>query len=366
MNRRTVLAGGMALTSMVAGCTYAAGGGDLHDAVSIPTPSQGTQEYMFETIGESSFVVGQSGMGWFRDEDGEMDFSVATTTSLVDRFGETTWRFRHGEPTEAMAIGDRAFLLQEAQLVASPPIDPQGMAGSGVETHHEAAWTVPVSSHEGMIAAVDETVAVVDGQSLIGYRDGAGIWETALDTPIQSIQHMHDGFALHTRGQLYWIDHDGTLAWNHTASARPENVGEIDSGVVLVGDDAIVVIDPADGSTIETFDDLADGSLARTHASAIPISRGGSVELLGEGISIPIGLGTHDYLIVDDNRVYVAQSDAVLAAHTDDILWERSLEPNRRGRPLFGWIDGERFGLVNASGTLMTFQRTDQGRPLIW
>lgn len=360
MKRRSFLGGIAAMSAALTGCTYAYGGGDERETVSIPSPHRQQAGYMFDRFADSSFIIGQSGMGWHRNQDGDMEFAVASRLSRVSQEGETVWRFKHDESTEAIAIGHSAYLLQDEQIVASPPID------SSPETQWSVEWTMTRPASVDHIAAVEDTVALVDGRTVSGYRESSNIWETTIDDPVQFIDGKHGGFAIRTADTLHWVDVEGEHIWERAVRSRSHEVTTHEEGVLLLDADAATVVDPSNGETIESYPISTGATLVRSHSSAIPVAHTGHIELLSRDITVPLDTDPEDLLVFKDDHVYLLRETDVVAADADGIRWRRPLDDRIQDVPLAGWVDGDRIGCLYAGGDIVFLQRIDKRRPLVW
>ncbi len=368
MRRRQLLAalGGGAMTT-IAGCGYAYGGGDLREEIRVPGAGTAEDGHLFVRMGEH-VVTARSGLRWIRDGDGEMQFTVGTTVRRFDRHGVVDWQFNHFEGTRALAIGDRAFLLEEKHLVASAPIDaPIDYDGRGRPIQTERAWRMHMDDALGQLAAVEDLVVAATHNTVVGMRDGEERWSLDTPDPVAGVEESDGCIYIRTTAGLICANTTGTTVWERDVT--PEAAVGLGPRRVIVHDsDELRCLSTNDGAeewTLPLDGPATDVVIGPTAAfvraastvHAIDFSAGSHRWSVETGIREPAGA------VPAEDAVYLGSDRAVYAIDGDGRRWHHPLEDVEDDPAIDGWIANDRVALLYPSGRLLTCTVAMRGVP---
>lgn len=370
MKRRGLLATTVTgLTTALAGCGYAYGGGDVRSKTALDesglTPL-GDQEFELKSDRIAVLDSGQQ----FVDTGETPTFTDVAHVVVSDMDGETLWEFSHQTGADSLAVGDRAYLYDEDdQVVASEvPTDTEDDTSTEVAT----AWDITIEGDEPQLEAGHGNVYVESEDRLLALRDASVLWEQSFPENIEKLHVNGDVVAASTKSQIVAFDQEGETRWKRE--------GDPDLSVTFVADR--LVFDPFD------FDDAIEFLVLETgetrwradHPGEVTeaAKAGGNVALSGRHGGTYVyddesgelqwkseEIGDTDALVVGSDTVYAAENCRTVAFDADGIRWERELE-SRDCFALGGWLDGDTVAYLFESGEIFWVQRTDQDPGLLW
>ncbi|AUX07925.1 hypothetical protein AArcSl_0270 [Halalkaliarchaeum desulfuricum] len=391
-NRRRLLAGlATGTTAGVAGCGYAPGGGDVRGEASLLTGIGGPGGSNRFDVAGNWVAAARSGQQWV-GEFGDRSFDTATTVRISDRDGNEIGEFVHLEPSRDLALGERLYLLDEAnRLVATDPIY-DGEDGEDSEDGEanevgdntdgiEAAWRVELDEPDAPIAARDGTAYVPDGNRLLAVREGTVVWERDVAEPVETLR-VGDGIVLaSTESAALALDADGETIWEFdidgpaTFATTGEQTAE---GMTVVRARGRLFDDQDDLAVVDTLNGEVHWSTSVRGGSARPAIADGGVHVVTHGTVTAYDLedgvrrwesgdvGATAPIVAGPAGVYsLGDNCEAIGADADGRRWSHTLD-RRNCAVVDGWIDGETVAFLLEAGGIVWFQRVDEEPGLLF
>lgn len=362
MKRRAVLAGlGVAGASLFAGCGLAHFGGAIRDESTFPSPER---PHLFDRI-DDGVVTARSGTQWVRDEMGQMNFTTATSISAVGRSGLGRWEANVEGSSDAMAVGERPYLVGEDRLRAIEPAEEYGTRQASRLDATEIRWELDIPGAGWPIAANAGTVYLRRATDLVCVRDGSVAWSR--DRTPQELIAADIGVLVLSGDRVSALDQDGEKRWD--ADGHVATLDRRRNAVVVRDGEALTYRDIETGKSIwrEVTDAGGDAPFVGESVIAVPTGRGITCLDRDTGEQhwhVTAGHRPRPFLVPDDQRVYSATARGdVLCIDDGEITWETHIDG--REEPLDGWIDDDRVAFLYDSGTIRWLQRQDQDVPLL-
>ncbi len=395
MRRRTFLAtlasGGLVAT---AGCGYAYGGGDRRATESFGGGSSGFNRSTYHATGIERIARVRTG-------DGFAPFSEPTELGVFDLGGEPVWRADHDAVTVAVAgdpLLETIVAIEEADtsadLVAftAPEADDEADADRGETPEGSVAWRAVIDElgdREGgaavpPITAGDAAAYLALDGTILAVHDGEERWRASTDIGQIGSIHVADGRTVDVDGEIDGVvvsgenavvaldPTDGSERWRYGATEPDGPTIEIprefvpDPQVHLHDGDRLIGLDWRDGSTNWETETVSASS---TNPRA-PSTTEGLVAVVGSSglAAVDAADGTERWrmdrrvgspVAIDRERVYWMDGSTTVATGPDGTQWRRDLD-DVSGRALTAWLAGDRVGFAFDDSTIVLLQREDE------
>ena len=368
MNRRRLLGlvGAGALSS-IAGCGYAAGGGDRYDTASVPSIDGDTRRF-FARDGDT-MALGASGLQWLRrDPEEPPEFTTGTRVAVVSTDGRERWRFVTDNAARAISLGARVFLtLDGGVILASETIDP-GARDWSVNPATTVDWAVERNDVGPGIAAAGETVYITAGNQLLEMRDGTVSWNTDIPGPGRELFRVDESIIIVGETWIAGVT-DRQLAWELPISTAA--TASLAGGVLaLLERDRLRVIDAATGSVVfEDPDAGGDGQPLLTDQHVFVLDGSQLVafdrDTGRDAWQVPITGRGDGSVVADESGTYLARDDGTITAiRAGKPRWQTEIDAS--GQAVTAWIDGPAVAVLVSDGTIAWVRRRAEDPGLMW
>lgn len=362
MRRRVFLAAlGTAVSAGLAGCGYAPGGGDSRGSASVHPGGFGNDPMY--AVDPSGIAAARSGRITVFEGEG-VEFTDGTELQLASRAGTSRWDHVYRTESTAVALGDAVYLLDAERRVA---------AFAGREREDEEGrttvdgvrlWRTGVGGARAPLVASGAQAYAATGAGVAAIRDGTVRWRASLPAATERLRATDDGVVAAAGETVVALTADGTERWRADGTGPLAVTGE--RCYFETTDGALAAHDRAGRRlwTAEAPFGLRD--VATTAATVYAVGGAGLTTFSADGTEQwrVGGLQGHRVVAPAPEGAYVAARGTVEAVGPDGRRWRRDLDANP-GRPVAGWLDGQRVATLFDSGTVQWFQRTDQRRGLL-
>lgn len=365
---------GAALTSALAGCGYAHGGGDVVDDAQVG-PAGGFP------WGTTSIATAANRIAYADSSTTTFDGDVETTLYVADREGSPRRKYTYGAASEAVVLDPSArtaYLLaastgrpdeEEATGVATVDLtvdDPDNpyVRIDGLVSGEDVPDRSPRNDGYGVLAATDSGAycLVEDGVAAVG--DGDERWRRTVDGPKRVT--AGERIVVTTDSGVHTFDDDGSERWHVGTADRPA-VATAGEWTAIHADGELRVLD-ADGTVEWTTGLTPDGPALRFADDRLLAeweSRLVVVDIADGGVHWDRSRGVSTPAVWDGDRAYSVRDCEVVATDADGERWRRELELEECA-VVDGWIDDEHVAFLFTSGEIRWLRRTDEEPGLLW
>lgn len=369
MNRRKMLAGVVTGgASFLTGCGFAHYAGAVREETSVPAPDQTNGRRFFDEV-DGGFVVGQTGMQWVRDYDGDMTFTTATRTIAFDRMGHRKWEAAIEYPAAAIAADRNVYVLAEDQVIALNPEGESTQHESGQLSEATIDWTADRSEIEWPIGAAEGYVYGRAGTGVAALSRGEIQWNVELSEPPLDLVPHEAGVIVVESDRVIALNTEGITVWSKRTEREASVV--VKGGLVAGrGDDNLWIVDRHTGEIRWSQDISSGGGPPTVGSDTVDVATGNGIKRydLESGAhqwDIATGHRPRSFIVPTADELYAATAGGqVLCAVDGEVRWVRTFD--QTDDPIDGWVVGDRVAFLYETGDIRWFQRRAEDIPLFF